>query len=106
MSRSVVRTATSTESESRPGSRCRKLALSVELRRLDRELAERQLVAPRIGQLGRLDALRLAHDRAELADDFERVALVGEPLEFGELQREPVGIDRRTAQPPDLRVRR
>src|SRR4051812_40038199 len=42
-------------------------ALSVELLRLHWHLlARRQLVAAGVGELRRLDALRLAHDRAEL----------------------------------------
>src|SRR5579862_10021094 len=78
----------------------------VELRRLDREPGRRQLVTAGVRELRRLDALRLAHDRAELADDLERVPFVGEPLEHSELLRKPIGFDRRAAQPPDLRVRR
>ena len=41
---------------------------------------------------------------AELRDDLERVALVGKLLELGELPRQPLGVDRRPAQPHDLRM--
>src|SRR2546423_13724386 len=65
-----------------------------------------EYVAARVREVGRLDALRLVHDVPELPDDLERVSLVGEALELGDLLREPVRIDRRPAQPQDLRGRR
>ena len=45
------------------------------------------LSLPVCGELRQLDALRLTHDCAELADDLERVALIREALQLGELLR-------------------
>src|SRR4051794_38374091 len=48
--------------------------------------------------------LRLLHDRAELRDDLEGVALAGEVLELRELRLEPGRIDGGPREPQDLRV--
>src|SRR5215469_2853228 len=48
--------------------------------------------------------LRLAHHRAELRDDLERVGRAGEQLELAELRVEPRGFDRGALEPEDLRV--
>src|SRR5581483_3288809 len=49
---------------------------------------------------------RLLHHRGELRDQLQRLALLDEPLELGELLFEPGGVDRRPGDGEDLRVRR
>ena len=51
----------------------------------------------RVFEHRRAGALRLAHHRAELRDDAERVALGDEALELGELVLEPLAVDRGAA---------
>src|SRR5581483_2338228 len=50
------------------------------------------------------DAARLAHHRAESRDELERVAVLDEALQLGELVLEPRRLDRRPLHAHDLRV--
>src|SRR4051812_658781 len=66
---------------------------SVDGIRLDRERLRRRgerLVTAGVRKLRQVNPLRLADDRAELADALERVALVRQPFEVAELLLEPL----------------
>src|SRR5437764_1233334 len=60
--------------------------------------------SPRVGRIRSRSglALRIPDDRAQLRNHLERVALVGQPLELGELLLQPLVVDARPRQPPDL----